>query len=348
MHRVLAVFAMAVVSCFAQLSVSTIRGTVTDPTGSMVPGATITLVNVATNIERSTKTNENGDFEIPDLQSGTYRLGAAHPGFKSFVAESVIVERNQIRRIDVTLELGQVGTEVSVKANAAVIETDTAKLQSAFSNKRFDDAPWIGDGRNPQVVLTTLPLVQSTGGIYGVQIAGQPSSQAQTGIDGHAGDGTSLQGVSVHFVQEVVTVAGNNSAEFSRVGYYNMITKSGTNQLHGRAAYWHQNSALSARNFFDTTKPKNLFHTWVGEMLGPVRRNRTFFYGSYSGQLWPSSTFYLRDVPTQRMRQGDFSELLSLSRPVAIRDPLTGAPFTGREARGQVHALADRARPARE
>jgi hypothetical protein len=329
MRRVVALLVLTLGICLGQLSVSTIRGTVTDPTGSVIPGATITLVNVATNIERSAKTSENGDFEMPDLQSGTYRLGAAHPGFKSFSADNIIVERNQVRRIDVTLELGQVGTEVSVKANAAVIETDTAKLQSSFSNKRFDDAPWIGDGRNPQVVLTTQPLVQSSGGIYNIQIAGQPSSQAQTGIDGHAGDGTSLQGVSVHFVQEVVTVAGNNSAEFSRIGYYNMITKSGTNQFHGRASYWHQNSALSARNFFDTTKPKNLFHTWSGEMMGPVRRNRTFFYGSYSGQLWPSSTFYLRDVPTQKMRQGDFSELLSLSRPVTVRDPLTGNPFAG-------------------
>ena len=329
MHRFLAAFVLVSVAALAQLSVSTIRGTVTDPAGAVIAGAVITVVNVGTSVERILRTNENGDFEMPDLQGGTYRLTATHPGFKNFVADNIILERNQIRRIDVRFELGQVGAEVSVRADAAVIETDTAKLQASFSNKRFDDAPWIGDGRNPQVILTTLPLVQNTGGIYGIQIAGQPSSQAQTGIDGHTGDGTSLQGINVHAMQEVVTVPGNNSAEFSRVSYYNMITKSGTNRLHGRAAYWHQNSALSARNFFDTTKPKNLFHTWTGELSGPVRKDRTFFYGAWTGQLFPSSTFYLRDVPTTRMRQGDFSELLSIARPVAVRDPLTGSSFPG-------------------
>jgi hypothetical protein len=143
----------------AQLTVSTIRGTATDPTGAAVVGATITLVNLGTNIQRVVTTNENGDFEIPDLQRGTYRLTATHTGFKNWVAENILLESNQIRRIDVALELGAVGAEVTVRADAAVISTESAKIQSTFSRERFDDAPLVGDGRNPQMVLTTLPLV---------------------------------------------------------------------------------------------------------------------------------------------------------------------------------------------
>jgi hypothetical protein len=313
----------------AQLTTSTIRGSAADPSGAAVANANVTLTNLGTGISRAVVTNENGDYEIPDLQRGSYRLNASAPGFKGFVAENIILESNQTRRIDIGFELGTVGAEVTVQADAAVISTESAKIQASFTNQRFDDAPWVGDGRNPQVVMTTLPLVQSTTGIYGIQVAGQPNSQVQTAIDGVAGDGSSLQAANVHVMQEVQVVMGNNSAEYSRAASIVMATKSGTNEYHGRAVYWHQNSALSARNFFDPIKPKNLFHTMVAEASGPVIKNRTFFFFSWSGQRWPSSTFYLRDVPTDRMRRGDFSQLLSLARPVAIRDPLTNAPFPG-------------------
>jgi hypothetical protein len=311
----------------AQLTVSTIRGTATDPSGAAVVGVTITVVNLGTNIQRVVVTNDNGDFEIPDLQRGTYRLTASQAGFKNSVADNILLESNQIRRIDVALELGAVGAEVTVRADAAVISTESAKIQSSFTKQRFDDAPLVGDGRNPQEVMTTLPLVQSTGGVYGIQVAGQPAGQVQEGIDGHTGDGTSLSGINIHDYQEVAMVQGNNSAEFSRVGYFNFITKSGNNQFHGRAHYWHQNSALSAKGFFDATKPKNLFHTMHGDVSGPVRKDKTFFYVSWSAQRFPSSSFNLRDVPTEPMRQGDFSQLARLARPVTIRDPLSGALF---------------------
>ena len=320
---------LSVTGCLAQTTVSTIRGSVTDPSGAAVAGAQIEITDLGTNIRRSVPSNQNGEFEIPDLARGTYRLSAVSPGFKTFVADNIILESSQIRRIDVVFELGAVGSEVLVRADAAVITTDTAKIAGSFTNKRFDDAPWIGDGRNPQLVMTTLPLVQSSGGIYNIQLAGLPSSQVQTGIDGVPGDGSSLQASNVHVMQEVQIVTGNNSAEFSRAAYISLTTKSGSNDLHGRASYWHQNSALSARGFFDARKSKNLFHTMDAEVSGRIRKDKTFFFTSWSGQRWPSSTFYLRDVPTDKMRQGDFSQLLTIPRPVTIKDPLNGNPFPG-------------------
>src|SRR5579871_2282428 len=148
----------------AQLIVSTIRGSVKDPAGSAVAGANVTVVNTGTNLERAVVSNDAGDYELSDLVSGTYRLTVAHPGFKTFVADNLILENTQVRRVDVALEIGAVNSEVSVHADAAVITTETAKLQSTFTSKRFDDAPWVGDGRNPQTLLTTLPLVQATSG----------------------------------------------------------------------------------------------------------------------------------------------------------------------------------------
>jgi hypothetical protein len=107
----------AIVACFtllAQLTLSTERGTVMDPTGAVVSAAAITLTNLETNAKRDVKPSDTGDFEIPDLQRGRYRLSATAPGFKTFVADDIMLEGSQIRRINVTLEVGAVGSEVTV------------------------------------------------------------------------------------------------------------------------------------------------------------------------------------------------------------------------------------------
>ncbi len=309
----------------AQLTTSVIRGHVSDSSGAAVARAQVKIVNTETNVERSITTNNDGDYEAPDLLRGTYRLALTHPGFKVFVADNIVLESSQIRRIDATLEVGSVGTEVNVQANAAVIETDSAKIQGSFTKQRFAEAPWVGDGRNPQIVMATLPMVQMTSGVYGIQVAGISNAQTQTAIDGVAGDGGALQTANVHVMEEVNVVVGNNSAEFARPAEINMTTKGGTNQFHGVGAYWHQNNALAARDFFAAVKPSTLFHTWHGELSGPVLKNRLFFFTSISGQSWPGSNFILRDVPTDAMRQGDFSALLA--RGTVVKDPLTGQPF---------------------
>ncbi len=313
----------------AQLNVSTLRGTATDSTGAVVANADVTLVNLETNLKRVTRTNESGDFEIPDLLRGTYRLTANAPGFKAFVADNIILETNQIRRIDVAFEVGAVTAEVTVSAAAAVISTETSKVQGSFTQQTFLDAPLIGDGRNPALTLSVLPQVQSAGGLYSVQMAGQSSGQIQQGQDGHTSDGVNNQTSNIHDVQEVVAVPVNNTAEFARVGYYNMVTKSGTNAFHGQAYYWHRNSAFDARDFFASQKPVAKNHTMHAGATGPIIKDKLFFYVAWAAQRWPGGSPYLKDVPSERMRRGDFSQLLSQSRPVTVRDPLTGQPFPG-------------------
>ena len=102
----------------AQLTLSTIRGTAADPSGAVITGAEITVINLQTNEKRTVKTNENGDFEIPDLYRGSYRLSATQAGFKTFVADNVLLEGQQVRRVNVAFEVGSVGTEVTVTAGA--------------------------------------------------------------------------------------------------------------------------------------------------------------------------------------------------------------------------------------
>ena len=314
---------------WAQLTVSTLRGTATDQSGAVVVNANIRVVNLETNLTREVVTNENGDFEILDLPRGGYKLSAAKPGFKTFVADNVVLESSQVRRINVPFELGAANVEVSVRADAAVIATESSKIQEQFEKQRFEEMPLIGDGRTPDAVLISLPMVQNAGGVYSVQMAGQPTKQIQGGQDGHTNDGSTNQINNYHDIQEVVAVAVSNSAEFARVGYYDMTTKSGGNKLHVDLSYWHQNSSLGARDFFATTKPVAKAHTMVGAVSGPIRKDKTFFYASYNSQRWPGGIFYTRNVPTNLMRTGDFSELLAQAKPVVVKDPLNGAPFPG-------------------
>jgi hypothetical protein len=316
----------------AQITLSTVRGTATDPTGAVVTGAEVTLISLDRGSQRKVATDANGNFEIPDLPRGLYRLTVNAPGFKTFTAEDILLEGSQIRRINASLELGAVGTEVRVSAGAAVISTDTAKLQGFVNVATHFDNPWVAGEAvlDHSLYITTLPLVQQAGGVWGTQVAGQPSSQVQMGQDGHTNDGAVNQLNDILDTQEVQVTPVSNSAEFARVGYMNLVTKSGTNEFHGRLAYFHQNSALGAREFFEgSDKFRTLIHTFSIGVSGPIRKDKTFFYASWNQLNEPGEQFWLRTVPTDQMRQGDFSQLLSQSRPLVIRDPLSGNPFPG-------------------
>jgi hypothetical protein len=315
----------------AQITLSTIRGTAVDPSGATVASAQIAVVSLATSERREVSTNENGDFEIPGLQRGLYRLTASHPGFKSYVADQIMLEATETRRINVAFELGSLGAEVNVNAGAAVIQTDSAKLQTAIDTTKHFDTPLVaGDATlDPSLFITSAPLVSQSNGVWSSHWAGQSSNQVQEGQDGHTNDNAVNQINDILDTQEVTVVAVNNSAEYARVGYLNLVTKSGTNDFHGRLAYFHQNSALGARNFFESQKAKSLTHTISVSASGPVIRNKTFFYASANILRIPGKQFYLQDVPTDQMRNGNFSQLLGGSQPIQLVDPTNNMPFAG-------------------
>ena len=176
-------------------------------------------------------------------------------------------------------------TEVSVTAGAAVISTDSSKLQTTISGSKYADVPWVGAEAtlDPSLIITTAPMINQTNGVWSSQWAGQNSRQVQEGQDGHTNDNAVNQLNDILDAEEVTIVAVNNTAEFARVGYMNMVTKSGTNQFHGRALYWHQNSALGAREFFEATKAKTLIHTSSVGISGPDHQEQAFLlrFGQY-------------------------------------------------------------------
>src|SRR6266404_151400 len=163
MKSVLLATALLCISAFGQETLSTLRGTATDTSGALVPGVSITVVETLTNAEtRKVNTDSQGNYEIPGLKQGTYRLTAAMRGFKQFAANEIILSSNQIRRIDVRLEVGAAESEVTVTASASVIETEQGKVAAEFNGERYKYVPIPGNSYGATTtVLAVMPTVQT-------------------------------------------------------------------------------------------------------------------------------------------------------------------------------------------
>jgi len=316
---------------FGQEGLSTLRGTVTDSTGAVVPAVEVTAREVRTNITaRTVKTDAQGNYEMPALKAGQYQVTATMTGFKKFVIDDVILQSNQVRRVDAVLEVGDVTAEVTVSAAAAAIQTEQGKIGADFNAaQRYWDLPVPGNAfSGTYAVLAVLPDVQREPGDWGSpRFAGQGGNQVHMAQDGVKEETLNSQTVNMEAVAELKAVAVNNTAEYARPGFFDTITKSGTNDYHTEASYYHRNSALGARNFFAAEKAKVIYHTFNLSSSGPIIKNKTFFYALWNGERVPGGFNYLSNVPTVQMRKGDFSQLLSLGE--IITDPLTGNPFEG-------------------
>lgn len=311
----------AMIPLAGQSTLSTIRGTVQDQSRAVVPGAEVSATEVTTNIRaRTVITDDNGNYEIPDLKSGIYRLTVELPGFKTYVADRIVLESAQTRRIDVILQVGEATEEVTVEEGLAVITTEGGSITSGIESEVYKDVPLVDVYPGPLSMLSTLPGIQGTGWV--VAIGGQDNDQISQANDGIINDRTGNQGANMNMYEEVKVIAVNNTADQSRVASYNAISKSGTNAFHGHIFYKHVNSALNAREFFEPRKPVFLFHEWQAEASGPIFKDKTFFYGAWFSERFPAGSFKRATVPTLQMRQGDFSQF---SKPIV--DPLTGEPF---------------------
>ena len=324
MHRLIAQVGIAAFLggiCAAQTDLATLRGLVTDQSGAAVPNAKLTLLNTGTNIPRESASNENGDFEIPYVVQGTYTLTVSVQGFKNFITSDLLIRARETRRLDVKLELGAVGAEVTVSGGQAVIATEGSQVASGFSREAFVNSP-LSQSFFPQAFMTTLPNIQTQQGGFSMRFAGQASTQVTENMDGVPSDGTVNLVQNMQDFEDLNVVTTNNTAEYSRVGQFSMASKGGTNSFHGRVYYDLNNSALRARTFFEGRKIPYKEHRGGTNISGPVIKNKLFFYGAYSMVRIPSSSLYLRDVPSANMRSGDFTG------QAAIRDPFNGrSPF---------------------
>ena len=299
----------------AQTDLSTIRGTATDQTGAVIPGVTVTLLNTETNAARTLETGAAGNFEIPLVGPGIYRLTAEAAGFQTFVADNIVITSRETRRIDAPMQLGTVGTEITVTAGAALITTEGSKISGNFNSDKFVDSP-LSYSFFPQAHMTTQPGVQTPAGGWSIRIGGQNTSQAQEQMDGIANDGVVNLVQNMNDFEELQVITSNQSAEYARAVGFGMTGKSGTNQFHGRFYYDHINSALNARDFYEQTKTPFKQHRGGFNVSGPAIKDRTFFFFGYSVIRIPAGSFFNASVAPTAFRTGDFS-----SESTPVMDP---------------------------
>jgi hypothetical protein len=238
-----------------QLDTAGIYGKVTDPQGALILGAKVTLTDVARNQERAAITNAQGSFAFPSIPVGEYRIRMEHPGFRAFEQTGILLEVNDNRKIDVSLELGEVSSKVQVAAAAVAVETSNATLRSVVDSKRIVELPL--NGRNVASLAALTPGVNVTGssagdskdsaGSVGLSINGSRPNTVKCTLDG--GDNEdNLQNQNMPFpfpdaVEEFSVQTSNAGAEIgkSSAGAVNVVTKGGTNEFHGNGFWFIRN-----------------------------------------------------------------------------------------------------------
>jgi len=318
-----------------QTTFASITGSVVDSTGAAIAGVEITATHAETGVSAAAASNNTGVFTIAQLREGDYVVRARSAGFKEFLARNVALASREVRRMDIRLEVGTVETSVEVSAGASLIETETARISDTRGANVLKALPH--GNRSLWSFLGLSPQVLKAGGTSStIRFAGSRANQADYSIDGttiaNPNDATQITPLVAHVeaFQEVRVDVANNTAEFSTLGQVTVISKTGTNNLHGSAFNYYTTSAFRARNPFALQRDSGIVHYPGASLGGPVMipklhdgRNRTFFFASIEATRGSAIRQLLNPtVPLAAWRAGDFGS-------TAIRDPLANAPFAG-------------------
>ncbi len=333
----------------AQSFTGSIVGTVKNPDGAVIAGAEITITQEETNRTVTISTNSEGYFVSPPLAVGTYRVEAKMSGFRRVVRSGIVIQIQQTLVVDFTLELGAISEQVEVTAEAPVLETTSSSLGKVVDNRRILDLPL--NTRNVYSLIYLTPGVSgSIGNNYnsmGYSVNGARATMMDTVIDGVTASFPTVNGFtgisvfpSVDAIQEFKVMGATYPAEFGRSlgSVLNVVYKSGTNQFHGSAYEFLRNSVFDANNFFDNRRHQDLGSfkrsQFGAHATGPIKRDKTFFMGSYEGLRARSFATTLRTVPTALQRTGDFSEtrnqagaLIRIFNPFTTRANPSGSGF---------------------
>jgi len=325
----LALAAMLPVFAHAQLSTTSAVGTVTDATGAAIPGATVTLTQTETNVVRTVTTQADGAFRAEFLPVGPYRMKVTASGYKASEQTGIVLQVLSTTTLDIQLTVGEVSETVNVTSDAPLINTSNATLGRVVENREVDNLPLVG--RDVYQLLTLTPGVQLTQNINNTGFPEQ-HTLINGSTDGTVGQisyyldgGSNMTGLrntgnilpNPDAVREFTVQTANFSAEFGRssAGFVSVLTKSGTNQLHGSIFEFVRNTALIATTHNGIDKNLTPYHrNQFGATLGgPLKKDKLFFFGSYGGLRQSTTSTLTALVPTAAQRNGDFSANLPTS-----------------------------------
>ncbi|MBL8221869.1 MAG: carboxypeptidase regulatory-like domain-containing protein, partial [Bryobacterales bacterium] len=315
-----------------------LTGVVKDSTGAVVPNVKVTATNTGTNLSRSSVTDDSGNFRIAPLNPGPYRVDAEASGFKKATVPEVILEVGQQARIDVDLQVGDVSQTLEVTGRPSLVNTESNLIGGVINQSRVLSLPL--NGRNFMELTTlTAGIAEGTGSAAIVNkraptAAGMPHQDNNYQLDGADNKEAFFNswnlGPSVDAIQEFSIQVGQYSAEFGSGGgaVINVVTKSGTNDIHGTLWEFMRNNVFDARNFFltptQTIAPlrRNQFGAAVG---GPIVKNKMFLFGNYDATRIRQGVFRTALVPTSAQIGGNFAGFSKTIRDIRAG----GSPFPG-------------------
>jgi hypothetical protein len=322
-----------------------ITGTVTDPTGAVIPNASVTAINNATNVKTAQTTSSSGVFTLSPLDPGTYTVTFSAPGFKTLTQDNISVDALQVVGLKPQLTVGSTSETVTVASAPPQLDTTNAVVGATMENQEYTSLPLVinGSARNPTAFVYLMPGVAHGGS--GVQTGifdgtGSSGRLDEVYIDGFPQTSIYEQGdpryvsnsISVEAVDQFQVITNNPPAEYQGIGLENYVIKSGTNTWHGSVFDIYRNTNLDTWGFYAPAainptvgraiKPQEHQSEYGVALNGPIRKDKIFFMGTYDG------FYYHKDnnptyttIPTLLMRQGNFSELLNLTPPQPIYDP---------------------------
>ena len=322
----------------AQTHLGSIRGTITDPSGSAVVGAPLTLMHEETGLTRTASTGSAGAFSVSQLAPGAYRMEVELAGYKTFVNRTTL-QVNQYLRLDVALEIGEVTEEVFVTAPDVPIEQDSVELSTIVDNRQITSLPL--DGRNflelsllaPGATPAAQGSAGSVRGDFTFSVNGAREDMNEFLLDGVYNNDPKLNTAGVRppvdAIGEFQLLTSTSDASFGHHpgAHVNVITRSGANQFSGTLYEFFRTKAMNARNAFAPAGEeapayeRNQFGLSLG---GPLVRDHTFFFVDYEGTRRAEGITRVTNVPTLAERTGDFSQSPLPQRPI---DPLTCVPF---------------------
>ena len=338
-------------------------GTVSDKTGSVIPGATVTATSQGTGLAREAKTDDSGHYLIPLLPVGNFTIRVNFQGFQPAEQKDIRLQVDEHREVNFTLAPASVTEKVEVSATEVAVETTTPTLGQVITAEQVSDLPL--NGRNfvqlatltPGTTASTSPVSffngapsseASTRGSFSLSVGGSREQSTDWMLDGNDNNQLDEGGIaifsSIDDIQEFKVLTYNYSAEWGeRAGPTVLVTtKSGSNQLHGSLFEYFRNTDLDARSYFATSTEKFNLNQFGGSLGGPIQKDKTFFFLDYQAKMQRRGIPFTGLVPTAAMMTGDFTDdPFGVPRPgfapnaphanvdgfTNLANPYTGTPF---------------------
>jgi len=321
----IALFLTLAAGAWSQAATGTVAGTVLDQQKAVIPGASIVVTNVANGVTSLGSSDKDGHFEIFNLPIGSYRVTVQHPGFQQTVTQAQTLQINQTLRFNITLPLGAASQSVTVTAEVSAVETENATVGDTVTGDAIHDLPL--NGRNVLDLAQLQPgVTPANGAVGGFSVAGGRPDSITYLLDGGLNNDLLSNGVVYNpnpdTIAEFRLLTSDYTAEYGRsgAGVVSVVTKSGTNQLHGSAFDFLRNNDLNAANFFNNVNglPRDVLkrNQFGGTIGGPITipgvvsgHDKLFFFIGYQGQRQSQAqTQNQTAVPTPAELKGDFSK----------------------------------------